>query len=130
MDQIPLGLEYIASCIGDSVDEVNIVDMEMEHKGLQRLLDFYRPDLVGITMSATEHNKGLCIAEIAKKRGIATIVGGYHPTGVPDLMLSYPQVDMVVRGEGELTMRELCAKGRSGRSPRRFLQGGWQNHSK
>jgi len=111
MDQIPLGLEYIASCIGDSVDEVNIVDMEMEHKGLQHLLDFYRPDLVGITMSATEHNKGLCIAEIAKKRGIATIVGGYHPTGVPDLMLSYPQVDMVVRGEGELTMRELLQRG-------------------
>ena len=75
MDQIPLGLEYIASYIEDSVDEVNIVDMEMEHKGFQRLLDFYRPDLVGITMSATEHNKGLCIAEIAKKRGIATIVG-------------------------------------------------------
>jgi len=111
MDQIPLGLEYIASYIEDSVDEVNIVDMEMEHKGFQRLLDFYRPDLVGITMSATEHNKGLCLAEIAKKRGIATIVGGYHPTGVPDLMLSYPQVDMVVRGEGELTMRELLQRG-------------------
>jgi len=111
MDQIPLGLEYIAAYIEDSVDEVHIVDMEMEQRSFPHLLDLYRPDLVGITMSATEHNEGLRLAEIAKRKGIATVVGGYHPTSVPDLLLSYPQIDMVVRGEGELTMRELLEKG-------------------
>jgi radical SAM superfamily enzyme YgiQ (UPF0313 family) len=110
MDQIPLGLEYIAAYIEDAVDEVNIVDMEMEQRSFRQILDHYTPDIVGFTMSATEHNEGLRLASIAKKRDIATVVGGYHPTAVPDLMLSYPQIDMVVRGEGEITMRELVEK--------------------
>jgi radical SAM superfamily enzyme YgiQ (UPF0313 family) len=110
MDQIPLGLEYIAAYIENVVDAVYIVDMEMEHRSFQQLLDLYSPDLVGITMSATEHNEGLHLAKIAKKRGIATMVGGYHPTGVPESMLSHPQVDMVVRGEGEVTARELIER--------------------
>ena len=110
MDQIPLGLEYIAAYIEDVVDGVYIVDMEMDQRNFQSILDLYLPDLVGITMSATEHNEGLRLAKIAKKRRITTMVGGYHPTGVPDLMLSYPQIDMVVRREGEVTTRELVEK--------------------
>ena len=111
MDKIPIGLEYIAAFIEDAVEEIHIVDMEMEQGSFQHFIDLYLPDLVGITMSATEHNEGLCLAKIAKKNGIATMVGGYHPTSVPDLMLSYPQLDMVVRGEGEITTRELVEKG-------------------
>jgi len=111
MDQIPIGLEYIAAYIEDAVEEVHVVDMEMEKRSFQCLLDLYLPDLVGIGMSATEHNEGLRLAEIARKMDIATVVGGYHPTSVPDLMLSCRQVDMVVRGEGEFTTRELVEKG-------------------
>ena len=110
-DLIPIGLEYIAAYIEDAVEEVHIVDMEKEQRSFQRLVETYRPDLVGITLSATEHNVGLRLAEIAKKNRITTVVGGYHPIGIPDLMLSYPQIDMVIRGEGELTMRELVEKG-------------------
>jgi len=110
-DLIPIGLEYIAAYIEDAVEEIHIVDMEMEQRSFQHLVDLYRPDLVGIILSATEHNEGLRLAKIAKKYGITTVVGGYHPTGAPDLMLSYPQLDLVVRGEGELTMKELVEKG-------------------
>ena len=110
LDLIPISLEYIAAFVEDVVEEVSIVDMEREHRSFPRLLDIYQPDLVGITMSATEHNDGLRLAEIAWKRGITCVAGGYHPTSVPDLMLSYPQLGIVVRGEGELTMRELVEK--------------------
>ena len=110
-DLIPLGLEYIAAYIEPFVDTVRIVDLDKERESLPYFIDLYRPDLVGITMSATDHRRGLRLAEIAKERGIATIVGGYHPTSVPGLMLSYPQVDMVVRGEGEVTMKELVERG-------------------
>ena len=115
VDQIPIGLEYIAANIEDVVEEIHIVDMEMEKESLQHLIDVYHPDLVGITMSATEHNEGLRLAKIAKKNDVVTVVGGYHATSVPDLLLSHPQIDMVVRGEGELTMREIveedCSEG-------------------
>jgi radical SAM superfamily enzyme YgiQ (UPF0313 family) len=110
-DLIPTGLEYIAAHIEDTVDQVHIVDMEMDHRKFQDLINLYCPDLVGISLSATEHNECLRLAKIAKKNGVTTVIGGYHPTSVPDLMLSYPQIDMVIRGEGELTMRELVEKG-------------------
>ena len=109
-DLIPIGIEYIAANIEDIVENINIVDMEMDTRSFHHLMSLYRPDLVCITMSATEHNEGLRLAGIAKKNGATTVVGGYHPTSVPDLMLSYPQIDIVVRGEGEITMRKLVEK--------------------
>jgi len=109
---IPIGLEYVAASIEDIVDEVNILDMSYEKRhSFLHFLDLFRPDLVGISMSATEHRSGLSIASIAKKKGIVTVLGGYHPTAIPDELLSHKQVDMVVRGEGELTMKELVQKG-------------------
>ncbi len=110
-DLIPLGLEYIAAYIEDAVDQVHIVDLELDHRTFQECLDFYHPDLVGISLSATEHNETLHLAKVAKKAGATIVVGGYHPTSVPDLMLSYPQIDVVIRGEGEQTMRELVLQG-------------------
>ena len=114
-DIIPTGLEYIAAYIEDVVDEINIIDLEMEPKPIQKTvekyLDMLKPDLVGISMSATEHSEGLEIARLAKNRGIMTVLGGYHPTAIPDELLSHPQVDVVVRGEGERTMYELIKKG-------------------
>jgi anaerobic magnesium-protoporphyrin IX monomethyl ester cyclase len=112
-DLIPTGLEYIAAYIKDAVDEVHIVDLELDNRKFQDIINFYRPDLIGFTLSATEHNQGLRLAKIAKQNNIQTVVGGYHPTSVPDIMLSNPQIDVVIRGEGEATMKELVETGTS-----------------
>jgi radical SAM superfamily enzyme YgiQ (UPF0313 family) len=125
-DLIPIGLEYVAAYIKDAVDQVHIVDMELDRRNFQECLDFYRPDLVGISLSATEHNEMLSLAKTAKKNGATTVVGGYHPTSVPDLMLSYPQIDVVIRGEGEQTMRELVEQG----SPENVLGASYKKDGK
>jgi len=109
-DVIPIGLEYIAASIETEVDDVHIVDMELEEQPLQCFLDVFDPDLIGISMSATDHDEGLRLAKIGKKSGVTTVLGGYHPTAIPDELLSHPQVDIIVRGEGELTMKELVQK--------------------
>ena len=121
-DLIPIGLEYIAAYIKDAVDQVHIVDMELDNRKFQDIINFYNPDLIGITLSATEHNQGLRLAKIAKKNNLPTVVGGYHPTSVPDLMLSHPQIDMVIRGEGEVTMKELVETGTFENVPGHLLQ--------
>jgi len=110
-DMIPTGLEYIAAYLKDAVDQVHIVDMELDKRKFQDIINFYKPDLIGITLSATDHNQGLHLAKIAKQNNIHTVVGGYHPTSVPDIMLSHPQIDIVIRGEGEVTMKELVEAG-------------------
>jgi len=116
-DLIPTGLEYIAAVVEDVVEEVTILDLEMEHRpfeeAVKQSMIALDPDLVGITMSATDHSEGLEIARLAKGLGAVVILGGYHPTAIPDELLSHPQVDQVVRGEGELTMRELVVKGKA-----------------
>ncbi|MFA5312140.1 MAG: cobalamin-dependent protein, partial [Methanomassiliicoccales archaeon] len=105
-DLIPTGLEYIASNIEDVVREVTILDLEMERKPMEKVMEMslksLDPDLVGISMSATDHREGLDIARLAKAHGATTVLGGYHPTAIPEKLLSKPQMDMVVRGEGEL----------------------------
>jgi hypothetical protein len=81
-DTIPLGLEYLAASIANSVERVNIVNMEIEKAPFESFIESFEPDLVGVTMSATDHNEGLRIAEIAKENGCATVLGGYHPTAI------------------------------------------------
>jgi radical SAM superfamily enzyme YgiQ (UPF0313 family) len=107
-DMIPTGLEYIAAYLKDAVD--HIVDLELDRRKFQDIINFYKPDLIGITLSATDHSQSLQLTKIAKQNNIHTVVGGYHPTSVPDIMLSHPQIDMVIRGEGEVTMKELVEK--------------------
>jgi len=109
-DVIPIGLEYIAASLENIVDEVHIIDLELEQSSFHSFLDALNPDLVAITMSATDHYEGLHIAKIVKETGCTTVLGGYHPTAIPDELLLHPQVDLIVRDEGEYTMRELVQK--------------------
>jgi radical SAM superfamily enzyme YgiQ (UPF0313 family) len=110
-DVIPICLEYLAASIENTVDDIHIIDMEFENHSFQRLLERFHPDLVGVTMSATDHREGLRLARIAKENNASTVLGGYHPSAIPDELLSHSQVDMIVRGEGELTIRELVQQG-------------------
>ncbi|MEN6443967.1 MAG: radical SAM protein [Methanoregula sp.] len=116
-DVIPIGLEYIAATVEDIVDEVTIIDLDLEQSSFQYFLDTLNPDLVAITMSATDNEEGLRLAKIAKEKGCTTVLGGYHPTAIPDELLSYPQVDLIVRGEGEYTMKELVMEDSFGDIP-------------
>ncbi|NPV51407.1 MAG: B12-binding domain-containing radical SAM protein [Candidatus Methanofastidiosum sp.] len=110
-DLIPIGLEYIAASIEKEVDNVWIIDMEFENHSFKYFIDKYQPDLIGISMSATEHKEGLYLAKIAKDNNITTILGGYHPTAIANELLASPYIDMIVRGEGELAMKELVQRG-------------------
>ena len=109
---LAINLEYIASSIEDVVEEVRIVNQEFDQTPIEEHLADFRPDLFGVTMSATEHYSGLDLCARAKKAvpGVRTIVGGFHPNAMEERMLS-DDVDMVAVGEAELTMRELVQKG-------------------
>ncbi len=110
---IPLGMEYIAACIED-IAEVRCIDHDIDHFSYSFFRSYvrsYKPDLVGFSMSATEHRDGLQLAKICKEVGAVTVMGGFHPTAIPEVLLNHPQVDLVVRGEGEYAMREIVMEG-------------------
>ena len=108
---LAINLEYIAANIENDVDEIMIVNQEFDDSNITRHIKNFNPDLFGVTMSATDHESGLALCKTAKKFGITTAVGGYHPTAIPVEMLKFPQVDLVFRGESEFTMKEFISSG-------------------
>lgn len=61
------------------------------------------PDVVGISSLFTPYfREGLEVAARAKNRGNPIVViGGSHASAVPESLLASPNVDYVIRGEGE-----------------------------
>lgn len=109
----PLGLEYIAAYIED-IAEVRIIDNRLKTvnlKVVEGIIRNFRPDYVGLSCNFSfQAYITDTIANIAKTYGSRTVIGGWHPTLLPDEMLASPSVDIVVRGEGEITFRELIQK--------------------
>ncbi|MBD3197566.1 MAG: radical SAM protein [Candidatus Lokiarchaeota archaeon] len=110
----PLALQYLAAYVKDFVD-VKILDTKALNFNLR---DFYirlkeqKPDMVGLTVPVTSAiNHVLEYAKIAKKLGCTVVIGGWHPTLAVEQTLSSPWIDILVRGEGELTFQELIKKG-------------------
>jgi radical SAM superfamily enzyme YgiQ (UPF0313 family) len=111
----PLGLAWIAAVLEQDGHHVRILDAHAERLDLERISsrlgslgDF---DLIGITATTALIVNALQIARITKVKypRAHIVLGGVHPTVLPDEVLREPAVDIVVRGEGENTMRDLAA---------------------
>ncbi len=79
-------------------------------------LKAYQPDLVGFSVDTYSYQWALGMArDIKKEMPVPIILGGIHPTSVPERVIDNESVDMVCVGEGEYAMLELVnsmAKGR------------------
>lgn len=107
-----LGLAYIAAYLEQGGYSVSIIDMNVEKIDFQRLQEIIQINhcqFLGITATTVQINSALDIAEKIKKvfPGLKIVMGGPHPSVMPDEVLSNEYVDYVVRGEGELTMLGL-----------------------
>jgi len=107
----PLGLECIAANILD-LAEVKIFDYRIFNKTeLIKEFERFQPDYVGISCNFSIQIYHVnSIAKLAKDFNAKTIIGGHHPTLVPEETLKSPWIDIVVRSEGEQVFRELIQK--------------------
>jgi anaerobic magnesium-protoporphyrin IX monomethyl ester cyclase len=111
----PLGLAWMAAVLERDGHRVRILDAHAEGVGLDRiaarLVDFGRPELIGITATTCLIGNARQIAQAARATfpDARIVMGGVHPTVLPEEVLQEPAVDAVVRGEGEETIRELAA---------------------
>jgi anaerobic magnesium-protoporphyrin IX monomethyl ester cyclase len=80
---------------------------------LRTLLKKQKIDLVGISSMTGAFHQAERLARIAKEAGAFVVMGGFHPTALPEEVLKLDCVDVVVIGEGEATFRELVLKGPS-----------------
>jgi len=108
----PLGLAYLASVLRDE-HEVRIIDgltLNYSADDLKRELKRYEPDVVGITATTPAIYDAYEVAELAKEFNpdIKTVIGGPHVTfTAKETLRECNALDVVVRNEGELTIKEL-----------------------
>lgn len=110
----PLGLGYLASYVEKNSPgtEIKLIDCNMEKYSNERLLaeiKSYAPGLVGFTIYTCFFNTTLNLIKAIKadNPGIKIVVGGPHPTALPEDTLGNANIDFVILGEGEETLLEL-----------------------
>lgn len=109
----PHGLLCIASCIERAGHQVSVIDCIVDEIGYSELEDRIRkfsPDVVGVSILSANRFAGFECAKIAKKidRNLTTVFGGAHATWYDkEILEHYPDIDIVVRGEGEETFIDL-----------------------
>ncbi len=111
-----LGLGYLAAILEKNHYQVDVIDCQL----LKFSLDDFRseiskrqPNIVGVTSSTLTYQSALKLVKIAKEicPNCITVAGGPHVTFWDDKALEEcPELDIVVRREGENTMLELVQK--------------------
>ncbi len=112
-NQAPLGLAYIAAVLRETKHTVILLDPEnqdMTYKDVGEFIKKEKPDIVGISSATVNFGNAVHLAKVAKQSAEPLVVlGGIHATSLPeDVLRDHPEIDLVVIGEGEITMRELC----------------------
>ena len=89
--------------VADLVLVQNRVRASLEH-----LLDEIQPEVVGLSVMTFQRKTCRKIIELLRSRqpAIQIVVGGYDPSMAPEAY-TCRDVDFIVRGEGEITFRDL-----------------------
>ncbi len=119
----PLGLLYIGAVLEKEGIDVRIVPADMKKmswKDIKQDILEYQPDFIGVTSTTENRFQSFKLIALAKKTHpqALTILGGPHASmAAEDCLAHIPELDLVVRGEGEMTMIELCQWHREGKDP-------------
>jgi anaerobic magnesium-protoporphyrin IX monomethyl ester cyclase len=71
---------------------------------MERLILDRNPDLVGITCNSVNIDAARLMIRRLKRHDLPVILGGSHPTVLPEQSIRYTGADMAAQGEGERTL--------------------------
>ena len=107
----PLGLLYLASHLESKGFRVQVFDTTFStRQELEDLVQEASPPLVGVYCNLMTRASTLDLMSLCKRHGSDVIVGGPEPANYPQEYLRRG-ADVVVMGEGELTLEELLSRG-------------------
>jgi anaerobic magnesium-protoporphyrin IX monomethyl ester cyclase len=123
----PFGIIQLAAYLEREVDdaEIEVLDCTAQQLGwseTQRKIESFEPDIVAASAFAT-CNVYLVLRtlEIAKNVNpeVLTVTGGQHfSTTAEESLEKYPEIDVIVRGEGEETLTELVKSAKKSQFPK------------
>jgi len=98
----------------DSHHTVAVADLILVQRKVretvERLVNEHKPDLVGLSIMTFQRKTALRIVALLRSMlpQVRVVVGGYDPSLAPQAYMENGNgIDYIVRGEGELTFREL-----------------------
>src|SRR5205085_1319406 len=114
----PLTLTTLAALVPEELDaNVRIID-----EGVERLdLDSLEADLVGITCITANAPRVYQMSQQLRERGITTVIGGVHPTLVPQD--AAPHADAIVVGYAEQSWPQLLRDFSQGQVQPMYFEG-------
>ena len=96
---------------GMDVEVLDLLSTRYSQKKIEARLARYQPDLIGITSVTMNFPAAARILQTCKALmpEATAVIGGPHATFMAEeTVRSYPEVDIVVRGEGEKTIQEVA----------------------
>lgn len=101
----PLGLMYIASTLEKAGHEVTLIDanaMRLNKQEITHRIVRIKPELVGISAMTPLVYDAYALSEMIKKEiDVKILLGGAHPTSMPDETIKNEFVDFIALGESE-----------------------------
>jgi anaerobic magnesium-protoporphyrin IX monomethyl ester cyclase len=119
-ESVPFGVGYMAAYMRDQGENVRIWDLNVRSRAANDIAEATPNDGEGtvfgiscLTAGASQaHQFAKLIKEIAPKSRI--VYGGIHPTALPEEAIEVGSADVVVKAEGEETLKELFRRWREG----------------
>jgi len=108
----PLGLAYVGAALEEAGFQVEILDnylLGIPIDEIKQIVKKKNPSVVGIACSSATYQRCVETANAVKEvvPSCKVVVGGPHPSFMPETMLQHKDIDYVVLGEGESTIVEL-----------------------
>jgi anaerobic magnesium-protoporphyrin IX monomethyl ester cyclase len=105
-----LGLAYLGAVTEQQGYECRIWDADVEEPGsLDELIRSWKPAVVGITANTPQVKQAWRTAAQIKALDpqTITVIGGPHPSVLSEESAARPEIDVVIRGEGEAPWAEF-----------------------
>jgi len=107
-----VGLEYVATSAKGLVDKITLLDLryEKDFSDTDKLLEFICSsiDIICVGIGWDRQFEEICQLLNRMPDNVPLVVGGYKATEkVEELFKTCPRIDIIVRGEGEETIREI-----------------------
>ncbi len=109
----PLGMLYIAGMLAHEGTEVTILDQAIKGVTIAQSISWLKkqnPDVVGFSICGSSAREAFKVAAAVKTEipDVKVVLGNYHATfNAERILKKYPEVDIIVRGEGEYTCQDL-----------------------
>jgi len=109
--KIPYSLLAISRILDKEGFEIKIIDGNIDKNYIKKIKKYSDEALIlGITsLTGLQIRDGLRVSKLVKEinPSIKVVWGGWHPTLLPIQTIKNPYIDIVVRGQGEITFTEL-----------------------